>query len=84
MAEIKPCPNCGAKNGRCDRHKCRWRIERRCRGMTAKDRIRLERLTGQIEGLSFCIENNGISGVLLDIAEAIDGVIKDESEVDTK
>ena len=52
--------------------------------MKAENRIRLERLTGQIEGLSFCLENNGISGVLLDIAEAIDGVIKSESEDDTE
>ena len=48
--------------------------------MTAESRIRLERLTGQIEGLSFCIENATISGALLDIAEAMDGVIKSESE----
>ena len=48
--------------------------------MTAENRIRLERLTGQIEGLSFCIENKEISGALLDIAETIDGVIKSESE----
>ena len=48
--------------------------------MKAKNRIGLERLTGQIEGLSFCIENKEISGALLDIAEAIDGVIKSESE----
>ena len=47
--------------------------------MTAENRIRLERLTGQIEGLSFCIGNNEMSGVLLDIAEAIDRVIKSES-----
>ena len=47
--------------------------------MTAWNRIRLERLTGQIEGLSFCIENATISGALLNIAEAIDGVIKDEN-----
>ena len=33
---------------------------------------------------SGCIENKGISGALLDIAEAIDGVIKDESEDDTE
>ena len=52
--------------------------------MKAENRIRLERLTGQVEGLSFCIENKGISGALLDIAEAIDGVIKDESEDDTE
>ena len=47
--------------------------------MTAWNRIRLERLTGQIKGLSFCIENATISGALLNIAEAIDGVIKDEN-----
>ena len=47
--------------------------------MTAASRIILERLTGQIEGLSFCIENATISGALLNIAEAIDSVIKDES-----
>ena len=52
--------------------------------MKAENRIRLERLTGQIEGLSFCIENATISGALLDIAEAIDNVIKDESEDDTE
>ena len=52
--------------------------------MTAWNRIRLERLTGQIEGLSFCVENKGISGALLDIAEVIDAVIEDESEDDTK
>lgn len=52
--------------------------------MKAENRIILERLTGRIEGLAFCIENNGISGALLDIAEAIDGVIKDESEDDTE
>lgn len=43
--------------------------------MKAENRIRLERLTGQVEGLSFCIENKEISEVLLDIAEAIDCVI---------
>ena len=48
--------------------------------MTAASRIRLERITGQIEGLSFCIENKEISGALLDIAETIDSVIKSESE----
>ena len=48
--------------------------------MKAENRIRLERLTGQIEGLSFCIVNNEISGALLDIAETMDGVIKSESE----
>ncbi len=48
--------------------------------MKAENRIRLERLTGQVEGLSFCIENKEISEVLLDIAEAIDCVIKSESE----
>ena len=48
--------------------------------MTAENRIRLERLTGQIEGLSVCIANSEISGALLDIAEAIDCVIKSESE----
>ena len=52
--------------------------------MKAENRIRLERLTGKIEGLSFCIENKGISGALLDIAGVIDGVIKDESEDDTE
>lgn len=48
--------------------------------MKPENRIRLERLTGQIEGLSVCIANSEISGALLDIAEAIDGVIKSESE----
>lgn len=48
--------------------------------MKAENRIRLERLTGQIEGLSVCIANSEISGALLDIAETIDGVIKSESE----
>lgn len=48
--------------------------------MTAENRIRLERIAGQVEGLSFCVENKEISGVLLDIAEAIDCVIKSESE----
>ena len=48
--------------------------------MKAENRIRLERLTGQIEGLSVCIANSEISGALLNIAEAIDGVIKSESE----
>ena len=48
--------------------------------MKAENRIRLERLTGQIEGLSVCIANSEISGALLDIAEAIDRVIKSESE----
>lgn len=52
--------------------------------MKSKNRISLERLTGQIEGLSFCFENKEISGVLLDIAEAIDGIIKSESEDDTE
>ena len=52
--------------------------------MKAENRIRLERLTGQIEGLSVCIVNSEISGALLDIAEAIDGVIKNESEDDTE
>ncbi len=48
--------------------------------MKAENRIRFERITGQIEGLSFCIENKEISGALLDIAETIDSVIKSESE----
>ena len=48
--------------------------------MKAENRIRLERLTGQIEGLSVCIANSEISGALLDIAEAIDCIIKSESE----
>ena len=48
--------------------------------MKAENRIRLERLTGQIEGLSVCIANSEISGALLDIAEAIDSVIKSENE----
>lgn len=48
--------------------------------MKAENRIKLERLTGQVEGLSFCIKNKEISEVLLDIAEAIDCVIKSESE----
>ena len=47
--------------------------------MTAESRIRLERITGQIEGMSFCVENKEISGALLGIAEAIDDVIKSES-----
>lgn len=46
--------------------------------MKEENRIRFERITGQIEGLSFCIGNSEISGALLDIAEAIDGVIKSE------
>ena len=49
--------------------------------MTAGSRITLERLTGQIEGMSFCVENKEISGALLDIAETIDDVIKYESGV---
>lgn len=49
--------------------------------MTAENRIRFERITGQTEGLSFCIENKEISGALLDIAETIDDVIKYESGV---
>ena len=48
--------------------------------MTAASRIRLERITGQIEGMSFCVANSEISGALLDIAEAIDCIIKSESE----
>lgn len=48
--------------------------------MKAENRIRFERITGQIKGLSFCIENKEISGALLDIAETIDSVIKSESE----
>ena len=47
--------------------------------MKAENRIRFERITGQIEGLSFCIENKKISGALLDIAETVDSVIKSES-----
>lgn len=46
--------------------------------MTAESRIRLERITGQIEGMSFCVKNKEISGILLNIAEAIDDVIKNE------
>ena len=38
----------------------------------------------KLEGLAFGIENEKISSGLLDIAEAIDGVIKDESERDTE
>lgn len=52
--------------------------------MKTENRIRLERLTGQIEGLASCVENKGISGGLFDIAEAIDGIIKDESEGGTE
>lgn len=48
--------------------------------MKAENRIRFERITGQIEGLSFCIENKEISEALLDITETIDSVIKSESE----
>lgn len=46
----------------------------------SREQNKIERITGQIEGLSFCIENKEISGALLDIAETIDSVIKSESE----
>ena len=52
--------------------------------MKLKNRTILERLTGQIEGLAFGIKNKEISSGLYDIAEAIDGVIQDESEGDTE
>ena len=52
--------------------------------MKAENRIILERVTGRIEGLAFCIESKGISKRLFDIAEAIDGIIEDESEDDTE
>ena len=39
--------------------------------MKAENRIRLERLTGQIEGLSFYIENATISGALLEQSEKV-------------
>lgn len=50
--------------------------------MKLKNRTILERLTGQLEGLAFGVENDKLSDALLDIAESIDGVIKDESEGD--
>ena len=48
--------------------------------MTAWSRIRLERLIGQIEGLSFCMENATISGALIDIAEALNSIIEYENK----
>ena len=39
--------------------------------MKAENRIRLERLTGQIEGLSFYIENKEISEALLEQSEKV-------------
>ena len=52
--------------------------------MKLKSITTLERIAGQVEGLAFGIKNKEISGALLDIAEAIDGVIQDESEGDTE
>lgn len=52
--------------------------------MKLKNRIMLERLAGQLEGLVFCIKNEEIVGALLDIAENIDGIVQDESEGDTE
>ena len=50
--------------------------------MKLKNRTILERLAGRLEGLAFGVENKNISEGLLDTAEAIDGVIEDESEGD--
>lgn len=52
--------------------------------MKLKNRIMLERLAGQLEGLVCSVENKNISEGLLDTAEDIDGVIQDESEGDTE
>lgn len=50
--------------------------------MKLKNRTTLERLAGQLEGLSFGVENAKISRGLFDMAKCIDGVIQDESEGD--
>ena len=50
--------------------------------MKLKNRTILERLAGRLEGLSFGVENKNLLEGLLDTAEAIDGVIQDESEGD--
>lgn len=52
--------------------------------MKSKNRIMLERIAGQVEGLAFGIKNKEISGRLLDIAANIDWVIQDESEGETE
>lgn len=48
------------------------------------NRIILERLTGQIEGLAYGIENDKISDALLGIAEELDDIIEDECEGETE
>lgn len=48
--------------------------------MKTINRSILERLTGQIEGLAYGIENNKISDALLGIAEELDDIIEDECE----
>lgn len=50
--------------------------------MKLRNRTILERLAGRLEGLAFGVENKNILEGLLDTAEAIDGVIQDESEGD--
>lgn len=52
--------------------------------MKLKNRTILERLAGQLEGLSFGVENAKISRGLFDMAKCIDGVIQDENESDTE
>lgn len=52
--------------------------------MKLKNRTILERLAGRLEGLACSVENKNISEGLLDTAEAIDGVIQDESEGETE
>ena len=52
--------------------------------MKLRNRTILERLAGRLEGLAFGVENKNILEGLLDTAEAIDGVIKDESEGETE
>lgn len=52
--------------------------------MKAENRIILERVTGRIEGLAFCIESKGISKILFDTAKAIVSIIEDESEDDAE
>lgn len=52
--------------------------------MKLKNRTILERLSGQLEGLAFGVENEKLSDALLGIAESIDGVIQDECEGDTE
>ncbi len=52
--------------------------------MTQKDKSTLERATGIIEGIAYCMSDNNIAEGLFNATEMIDSVIGKESEVDTE